>query len=167
MALLQLRDYSDEVAGPGFVPIPAKASKRARTKLLPGSCAIIEPRPSSAGESRPCPCGNGIMASHKSLPLPVERLADEPFACSMHLYLLHCSAITGTMWRYNACVPLSCSVWACDIKRPLCQPLTCKTRRRDAAHQDHHPGAPGAALLGGAWRHHRLGAEGAGLPSGC
>ena len=51
MALLQLRDYSAEATGPGFVPIPAKASKRARTQLLPGSCAVIEPLPSTPGES--------------------------------------------------------------------------------------------------------------------
>ena len=52
MALLQLRDYSDEATGPGFVPVPAKAAKRARTKLLPGSCAVIEPLPGNPGESR-------------------------------------------------------------------------------------------------------------------
>ena len=52
VALLQLRDYSDEAVGPGFRPIPAKAAKRARTKLLPGSCAVIEPVPGSPGESR-------------------------------------------------------------------------------------------------------------------
>ena len=47
--LMQLRDYSDEVNGPGFVPIPAKEAKRARTKLLPGSCLIIQPMPSNPG----------------------------------------------------------------------------------------------------------------------
>lgn len=52
MALLQLRDYSDEAMGPRFVPIPAKAAKRARTKLLPGSCAVIEPLPSNSGASQ-------------------------------------------------------------------------------------------------------------------
>jgi len=50
VALLQLRDYSDEATGPGFVPIPARAAKRARTKLLPGSCAVIEPLPGNPGE---------------------------------------------------------------------------------------------------------------------
>ena len=47
--LVQLRDYSDEVTGPGFVPIPAKEAKRARTKLLPGSCLIIQPMPGNPG----------------------------------------------------------------------------------------------------------------------
>ena len=50
--LMQLRDYSDEVTGPGFVPIPAKAGKRARTKLLPGSCLIIQPMPGNPGAAQ-------------------------------------------------------------------------------------------------------------------
>jgi hypothetical protein len=51
--LMQLRDYSDEAKGPGFVPIPGKEAKRARTKLLPGSCLIIQPMPSNPGACLP------------------------------------------------------------------------------------------------------------------
>ena len=50
MMLFLLNDYSEQVSGPGIAPLPAKASKRRRTVLLPGSCGFVQPLPSTAGD---------------------------------------------------------------------------------------------------------------------
>lgn len=50
MMLFLLDDYSDHLPAPGFAPLPAKAATRQRTRLLPGSCGLVQPLPNSPGE---------------------------------------------------------------------------------------------------------------------
>ena len=52
MMLFLLNDYSDQVPAPGFAPLPPRSAKRRRTRLLPGSCGLLQPLPSHAGTAR-------------------------------------------------------------------------------------------------------------------
>ena len=54
MMMFLLDDFSDHLPAPGFAPLPAKAATRQRTRLLPGSCGLLQPLPSKPGEPLPC-----------------------------------------------------------------------------------------------------------------